>query len=149
MLDLSEHHAFERPLVNSGRLSIPCTYDGSPLNTPDALPGGPARTRPGSPCPDVALGNGFLLDSLGDRFTLLAINADAPDGLSEDGIAVTRLSLTDKDDATGALAARYLGDAPAAVYLIRPDQHVAARWPAYDAADIRAALRRATGQEMQ
>ena len=149
VLDLSEHHAFARPLVNSGRLSMPCTYDGSPLNTPDALPGGPARTRPGSPCPDVALGNGFLLDSLGDRFTLLAINADAPDGLSEDGIAVTRLSLTDKDDATGALAARYLGDAPAAVYLIRPDQHVAARWPAYDAADIRAALRRATGQEMQ
>ena len=149
VLDLSEHDAFARPLVNSGRLSMPCTYDGSPLNTPDALPGGPARTRPGSPCPDVALGNGFLLDSLGDRFTLLAINADAPDGLSEDGIAVTRLSLTDKDDATGALAARYLGDAPAAVYLIRPDQHVAARWPAYDAADIRAALRRATGQEMQ
>lgn len=149
VLDLSEHHAFARPLVNSGRLSMPCTYDGSPLNTPDALPGGPARTRPGSPCPDVALGNGFLLDSLGDRFTLLAINADAPDGLSEDGIAVTRLSLTDKDDATGALAARYLGDAPAAVYLIRPDQHVAARWPAYDAVAIRAALRRATGQEMQ
>ncbi|MGR3527612.1 MAG: FAD-dependent oxidoreductase [Paracoccaceae bacterium] len=149
VLDLSEHHAFARPLVNSGRLSMPCTYDGSPLNTPDALPGGPARTRPGSPCPDVALDDGFLLDSLGDRFTLLAINADAPDGLSEDGIAVTRLSLTDKDDATGALAARYLGDAPAAVYLIRPDQHVAARWPAYDAADIRAALRRATGQEMQ
>jgi 3-(3-hydroxy-phenyl)propionate hydroxylase len=148
VLDLSEHHAFARPLVNSGRLSMPCTYDGSPLNTPDALPGGPARTRPGSPCPDVALGNGFLLDSLGDRFTLLAINADAPDGLSEDGIAVTRLSLTDKDDAIGALAARYLGDAPAAVYLIRPDQHVAARWPAYDAAAIRAALRRATGQEM-
>jgi len=149
VLDLSEHHAFARPLVNSGRLSMPCTYDGSPLNTPDALPGGPARTRPGSPCPDVALGNGFLLDSLGDRFTLLAINADAPDGLSEDGIAVTRLSLTDKDDATGALAARYLGDAPAAVYLIRPDQHVAARWPTYDAVAIRAALRRATGQEMQ
>ena len=149
VLDLSEHHAFARPLVNSGRLSMPCTYDGSPLNTPDALPGGPARTRPGSPCPDVALGNGFLLDSLGDRFTLLAINADAPDGLSEDGIAVTRLSLTDKDDAIGALAARYLGDAPAAVYLIRPDQHVAARWPAYDAVAIRAALRRATGQEMQ
>jgi 3-(3-hydroxy-phenyl)propionate hydroxylase len=149
VLDLSEHHAFARPLVNSGRLSMPCTYDGSPLNTPDALPGGPARTRPGSPCPDVTLGNGFLLDSLGDRFTLLTINADAPDSLSEGGITATRLALTDHDDTSGALAARYLGDASAAVYLIRPDQHVAARFATYDEGAIRAALRRATGQEMQ
>ena len=149
VLDLSEHHAFARPLVNSGRLSMPCTYDGSPLNSPDALPGGPARTRPGSPCPDVALGHAFLLDSLGGRFTLLTVNADAPDSLTEGGIAVTRLALTDTADATGALAARYLGDAPAAVYLIRPDQHVAARFAAYDETALRAAIRRATGQEMQ
>ena len=149
VLDLSEHHAFARPLVNSGRLSMPCTYDGSPLNSPDALPGGPARSRPGSPCPDVGLGNGFLLEHLGDRFTLLTINADAPDALTEGGITATRLALTDQDDPTGALASRYLGDAPAAVYLIRPDQHVAARFPAHDDALIRAALRRATGQEAQ
>ena len=148
VLDLSEHHAFARPLVNSGRLSMPCTYDGSPLNSPDALASGPARTRPGSPCPDVALGNAFLLDGLGDRFTLLTVNAEAPDSLTEGGIDVARLALTSKDDATGALAARYLGDAPAAVYLIRPDQHVAARFPAYDEDAIRAAIRRATGQEM-
>jgi len=149
VLDLSEHHAFARPLVNSGRLSMPCTYDGSPLNTPDALPQGPARTRPGSPCPDVALGNGFLLDGLGDRFTLLTINTDAPATLTESGITVTRLALTDQDDATGALAARYLGDAPAAVYLIRPDQHVAARWPTYDATAVCSAIRRATAQDIQ
>ena len=148
VLDLSEHHAFARPLVNSGRLSMPCTYDGSPLNSPDALPGGPARSRPGAPCPDVGLGHGFLLGHLGDRFTLLTINAEAPDSLTEGGITATRLALTGKDDASGALAARYLGDAPAAVYLIRPDQHVAARWPAYDEGAIRAALRRATGQEV-
>ncbi len=52
VLDLSEHHEFARPLVNSGgRLSLPCTYDGSPLNSADALEGAPKRTRPGSPCP--------------------------------------------------------------------------------------------------
>jgi len=146
VLDLSEHHAFARPLVNSGRLSTPCTYDGSPLNSADALPEGPARTRPGSPCPDVTLGNGFLLDGLGDRFTLLTINADAPDSLSEGGIVATHLALGDKDDATGQLAVRYLGDAPAAVYLIRPDQHVAARFPSFDETAIRAAIRRATAQ---
>jgi 3-(3-hydroxy-phenyl)propionate hydroxylase len=35
VLDLSEHVCiqFRPPLVNSGRLSVPCTYDGSPLNT--------------------------------------------------------------------------------------------------------------------
>ncbi len=147
VLDLSERHAFARPLVNSGRLSMPCTYDGSPLNSPDALPGGPARTRPGSPCPDAQLANGFLLDSLGNRFTLLTINADAPDDVTEGGITATRHALDCADDTTGALATRYLGDAPAAVYLIRPDQHVAARWPMYDETAIRAAIRRATGQE--
>ncbi len=46
VLDLSEHHDFARPLVNSGRLSVPCTYDGSPLNGPDVLDG-PCRSRPG------------------------------------------------------------------------------------------------------
>ncbi len=148
VLDLSEHHAFARPLVNSGRLSMPCSYDGSPLNTPDALPGGPARTRPGSPCPDVALGNGYLLDRLGTRFTLLTINVGAPATLTEGGVTATRLAVTDQNDPHGHLAQRYLGDAPAAVYLIRPDQHVAARWPSYDETALRAALRRATGQEM-
>ena len=148
VLDLSEHHGFARPLVNSGRLSVPCTYDGSPLNSADALPGGPARSRPGSPCPDVALGNGFLLEHLGDRFTLLTINTNAPETVTEGGITATRLALSGQDDATGALAARYLGDAPAAVYLIRPDQHVAARFAAYDEDAIRAAIRRATGKDM-
>ena len=55
VLDLAEHHAFARPLVNSGRLSLPCTHDGSPLNGPDALTGGPMRARVGSPCPDAPL----------------------------------------------------------------------------------------------
>ena len=51
----------------------------------------------------------------------------------------------DIDDAEGLLARRY--DAkPGTVYLIRPDQHVAARWRALDADKVRAALRRATAQ---
>jgi 3-(3-hydroxy-phenyl)propionate hydroxylase len=146
VLDLSEHYEFARPLVNSGRLSLPCTYDGSPLNTTDALDG-PARSRPGSPCPDAPLGDGFLLPGLGGRFTLLTIDADAPDLIEEDGVEVIRLALSVKDDPTGALKARYLGDATSAVYLIRPDQHVAARWPGFDETKARAAIRRATGKE--
>ncbi len=143
VLDLSEAYDFARPLVNSGRLSVPCTYDGSPLNTPDALHGGPARTRPGAPCVDAPLGDGFLLKKLGDRFTLLTVGAEAPEALDVDGIAVDRLAL----EPTEAVAARYLGDATSAVYLIRPDQHVAARWPSFDETAVRAAVARAIGKE--
>jgi len=146
VLDLSEHYEFARPLVNSGRLSVPCTYDGSDLNTADAL-NGPARTRPGSPCPDVKLEDGYLLPKLGGKFTLLTIDADAPEKVEEDGIEVTRLALSTGGDPASPLKQRYLGDATSAVYLIRPDQHVAARGSAYDEAQFRAAVRRATGKE--
>ena len=79
--------------------------------------------------------------------TLLTIDADAPDSFEEDGIEVTRLALSVKDDRTLALKERYLGDNASGVYLIRPDQHVAARRPSYDDNQFRAAIRRAVGKE--
>ncbi|MEQ8589627.1 MAG: FAD-dependent oxidoreductase [Roseitalea porphyridii] len=147
VLDLAEHHPFARPMVNSGRLSVPCVYDHSSLNGPDALTGGPDRTRVGSPCPDAPLGNGFLLSRLGGGFCLLTIDTEAPDTIEEDGISARRIDVSSREDGTGALAARYLGEAQAAVYLIRPDQHVAARWDRFDETAVRAALRTATGKE--
>jgi len=147
VLDLSRGHEFARPLVNSGRLSVPCTYDGLSLNGPDALPGGPDRARVGSVCPDAPMGDGFLLSQLGNGFTILTIDSDAPQMVEEDGVTATRLAVSARDDATGALAARYLGDAASAVYLIRPDQHVAARWGGYDETALRAALRTACGKD--
>ena len=135
-LHLSERHAFARPFVNSGRLSVPCTYDESGLNSADALPDAPARTRPGSPCPDAAIADGFLLDRLGGRFTVLAIGADA-EALDAGDIPVDLIALP----ATGQLAERY----GRGIYLIRPDQHVAARWPGFAASAIREAIARATG----
>ncbi|MDM7256032.1 MAG: FAD-dependent oxidoreductase, partial [Paracoccus sp. (in: a-proteobacteria)] len=140
-LDLSERFAFARPLVNSGRLSLPSVYDGSPLNSADALPGGPARSRPGAPCPDAPVGEGFLLDHLRGGFTLLALNRAAP-ALPQTPVSVAALSLP----ATGALAERYLGAAGQGLYLIRPDQHVAARWDDATPAQIIAALDRAMGK---
>jgi 3-(3-hydroxy-phenyl)propionate hydroxylase len=145
-LDLSERFEFARPLVNSGRLSVPCVYDGSPLNGPDALEGGPARTRPGATCPDAPLGTDFLLDRLGGEFQLLAIDAEVPDSVEDGGIAANAVRVSAADDPSGDLAARYLGDARSAVYLIRPDQHVAARWPSFDEAAVKAAIRQATGR---
>ncbi len=67
--------------------------------------------------------------------------------IEEAGIKVERLALSTADDKTGALRERYLGDNDSAVYLIRPDQHVAARRPSFDDNQIRAAIRRAIGKE--
>ncbi|MEJ2002471.1 MAG: FAD-dependent oxidoreductase [Maritimibacter sp.] len=147
VLKLSEENEFARPFVNSGRLSVPAIYDQSPLNTPDALEGGPEDSRPGAPCPDAPLGDGYLLPALGGQFTLLAINTEAPDSVALDGIVTNRLAISTKDDTSGLIAARYLGKATSALYLIRPDQHVAARFPEYDQDQIRFALARATGKE--
>lgn len=144
VLDLAETLPFARSLVNSGRLSLPCSYDGSALNGADdsAMP---ARSRPGSPCPDAPLGESWLLHQFGAGFTLLTLDADAPETLTAHGLQVPRLALSAKDNA--ALRARYLGEATSAVYLIRPDQHVAARWQSYDKTQVRAALARALALE--
>ncbi|WP_235962604.1 FAD-dependent oxidoreductase [Jannaschia marina] len=143
VLDLAEGHAFARPLVNSGRLSVPAVYDDAPLVGPDALPGGPAASRPGAPCPDAPLGQGFLLDRLGGGFALLALNCTPPSVDGPEGVPFERIGLTcERDD---PLARRYLGDAARAVYLLRPDQHVAARWGDPTPAGIGRALRHALG----
>ncbi|MEL7343364.1 MAG: FAD-dependent oxidoreductase [Pseudomonadota bacterium] len=134
VLDLVEEYPFARTLLNSGRLSTPCTYDGSPLNGPDA-PALPTRTRPGAVALDAPIPDGWLLDQIGGTFRVLAIGTDAPDT----GLPTLDLAVTD------AISQRYLGDAPQAIYLIRPDQHIAARWTQTDAAAIAAAHKTAMG----
>ena len=106
----------------------------------------PGRSRPGAALPDAPLADGWLLSRLGGGFRLLAIDAAVPDRLDVDGVEVTGVSLSAGDNASGALAARFLGEAASAVYLIRPDQHVAARWTAYDEAAVAGAVRRAIGK---
>jgi 3-(3-hydroxy-phenyl)propionate hydroxylase len=48
-------------------------------------------------------------------------------------------------DAQGLVAKRYDGQ-DGSTYLLRPDQHVAARWRQFDSHRIAQALARATGQ---
>ncbi|MES2495521.1 MAG: FAD-dependent oxidoreductase [Pseudomonadota bacterium] len=132
VLELAAEHSFARPLVNSGRLSTAISYPGSGLNTPDedSWDGGIA---PGSPALDAPLGDAWLLDGLGDRFTLLrAGGGDAVDGL-------------DVVDLDAPLALSRYGLEAGGAYLIRPDHYVAARWKAPDAAKIDRALVRAKG----
>jgi 3-(3-hydroxy-phenyl)propionate hydroxylase len=142
VLDLSEHYPFARPLVNSGRLSVPCIYDGSPLNGPDVMDM-PNRTRPGSPAPDAPWDGSWLLDILGGKFHILAINMSAPVDLAVGGIKIETLQTV---NVTPELRDRYLGRKQQAVYLVRPDQHIAARWETFDADAVRKAVLKATGR---
>lgn len=148
VLALAETVPFARTIVNSGRLSVPCAYDGSMLNSPDIgadIARLPQRTRPGSPCPDAPVGSDWLLRLIGGDFTLLAIDADMPADFAAHGVAPKQLRLSAKENA--ALAERYLGEATGAIYLIRPDQHVAARFTHFDQAALAAALGRALAKE--
>jgi len=144
VLDLAENCEFARPLVNSGRLSVPCTYDNSPLNGPDVA-GMPGRTRPGSSAVDAPANDGWLCDKLGNRFQVLAINTALPDGARLKGFDVETISVEKNPE----IAARYLGDHNSGIYLIRPDQHVAARWTEFDGKAVAHALHIATGARAQ
>jgi len=142
VLELAEHHAFARPLVNSGRLSRPAILRDSPLNTPDAEPweGG---VPPGAPAVDAPLAGGWLLPELRDDFALLLFG-DATD-FSDHAAAGVRLVWVP----ASALDAhrRYAATAGCAV-LIRPDQHVAGRWRHLDVARVQAARERALGKRL-
>ena len=169
VLELAERYDFARRLVNSGRLSVPTIYEDSALNTRDADSFAGAMV-PGAPAADAPLDRGgWLIDELGGRFQLLLF-ADDPGEIARpvvDAFAVlARLPIPVETlvlarvagaavanarvlvDAKGVAAERYDGRG-GTVYLIRPDQHVAARWRRFDLASIRAALGRATGHDAE
>ena len=157
VLDLAKTEPFARALVNSGRLSVPATLRGSPLNTPDVdvfegrmVPGAPAADAPVRRADGSA---GWLLRELDAGFTALVYqDAGDSDGLAAElkaaaeGVVPVNIvrvgsggALTDTD---GLVAKRY--DAkPGTVYLLRPDQHVCARWRQPTAYAAKTALKRA------
>ncbi len=130
VLALAAEAPFARSLVNSGRLSTPCAYT---LDAPDD-PALPPPTRPGAAVQDAPVGNGWLIERIGTGFTLLGLNRAVPEVAG-----ATPLPL----DPGPELACRYLGTADGALYLLRPDGHVAARWTHADGAQVAAALARA------
>ena len=144
VLGLARDFPFARRIVNSGRLSVPATLDGSALNSADGDGFGPAL-RPGAPAADAPLAKHgrpcWLLRELGSDFTLLVFGP-APAWASDLDIGTVAIDGQALSDAQGLAAQRY--DArPGSAYLLRPDHHVAARWRAPDAAAVRAAMQKA------
>ncbi|WP_322055056.1 FAD-dependent oxidoreductase [Paraburkholderia bannensis] len=171
VLTLAREHPFARQLVNSGRLSVPAVLHESTLNTADEdrFTG---QMVPGASCADAPLtdaqGNAqWLLKQLGGRFTgLLFCRAGATldeptraalDALANGPVPLNFVAVIDGEsaapdalpagttvlrDAQGLAAQRY-GAQDGAFYLIRPDQHVSARWHRVSAPRVERALKRA------
>jgi len=167
VLKLSRHHPFARQLTNSGRLSVPAVLRDSPLNTADSDSFEGAMV-PGASCVDAPVQQegqpAWLLQQLGQQFTGVLFRGEqgidhatqaALDALQASPIPLKLVVVTSGNakaasstgvqivhDAEGLASARY--DAkPGTFYLIRPDQHVCARWRQVDVNAVAHALKRA------
>ncbi|MCO4877670.1 FAD-dependent oxidoreductase [Paraburkholderia caribensis] len=169
VLKLARKHPFARQLANSGRLSVPAVLHDSTLNSADH-DGFEGKMVPGASCVDApVLSNGapaWLLAQLGNAFTgIVFCGKDGIDAATQHALKALQTGsipfrlvvvashgirhavhgLDDAvvlEDAEGLAWSRY--DAtPGTFYLIRPDQHVCARWRTFDATRVDAALKRA------
>ncbi|MBL8390077.1 MAG: FAD-dependent monooxygenase [Hydrogenophaga sp.] len=162
VLSLSLTQPFVGPLYH-WRTSRPHEYGASPLNAVDddnaRFDTGPGH---GAPPRNVCLGSDdYLLDHLDHRFTLL-VATDTPipadvlavvDELRARGLSLQVIAVGASQpvpgadqilpDAEGRLRQRH-GLSDGGAYLLRPDQHVCARWRSLDAPRLRAALAKAT-----
>lgn len=171
VLKLAKNYNFARPLVNSGRLSVPPILTESPLNTADTSKFA-CKVVPGAPCTDgpvVRNGqNDFLLTCLGNTFNGLLFIEQRQDLTSETLEQLAALAAQDVPvktyivarhemdlnlpegvellvDKVGAVNER-LDAKSGTFYLLRPDQLVTARMRQYDQQAVVAALNKALGK---
>ena len=168
-LELAVSAPFARRFVNSGRLSTPTVYD-SPLSTPDeANSGFTGAARPGAVLPDAPVVGGdgrpgFLLsyglfhDGTVSQRSSVSKQSTGPtilfwdDGSKQDSVRNCAKACggeavvvgRDIADSRG-MATERLGGAPGVTYVLRPDQHIAARFRTFDAEAVRGAAARAMG----
>ena len=135
-LSLARDFPFARALINSGRLSVPTSQEGSSLDTPDADADWSSGPGPGRALVDAPVRDGWLVDRLGSGFTLLLFGGSmsAPAG-------VTRVEIAEE-----GLAGQRYDARPGTAYLIRPDRYVAARWRQPSPEAVRLALERGMGR---
>jgi 3-(3-hydroxy-phenyl)propionate hydroxylase len=174
VLSLAERHPALCSLMNP-RQTTPITYVDSPLSTAeagaDAFDAGPVPGAPIVECPVRILGAGaqdaYLSNLMSPNFTALIFSSDGSvsrdlastlEGLGQSKVpfrvcvatqtadsGASRIADHTIEDYTGRLFTMY-GAQPGTVYLIRPDQHVAARWRTGAASELQPALYRALAQ---
>jgi len=167
-LTLAREHSFARTLVNSGRLSVPAVLTQSSLNTPETAEFA-GDVVPGAVMDDAPMrehdADFWLLDRVGKHFMVLLFVSD-PHQLDTatartcsslaDGPIPIEVVLVSRNAGVAPEGLRVFVDyknrfaerfdaQPGTTYLIRPDQHVAGRWRAFDATVLKTALARATG----
>jgi len=148
VLSLCLDHAFPQDLLH-WRTSRPIDYLGSPITHVDAsdaqFDAGPG---PGAPARNVRLADGtWLLEHLAKSFNVLVFGADAATWeraaqdvkrLNAEGTPVCLVAVCSDGarpahadvfvrDANGHVASMW-GATDGAIYVMRPDQHVGARW---------------------
>ncbi|SAL58554.1 FAD-dependent oxidoreductase [Caballeronia peredens] len=169
-LNLAKDCPFARRLANSGRLSVPAVLRDSSLNTPDRADDAfTSAMVPGAPCVDAPVrvdgrDAWLLAQTHGGAFTGIYFCGfgHEPDACAQSlaalshgplparalivvpkGMTYASEGVTVVEDVEGMVAHRFDAQ-PGTFYLLRPDQHVCARWRAFDAASVAAALKRAT-----
>lgn len=170
VLKLAKNYNFARPLVNSGRLSVPPILTESPLNTADSSKFA-CKVVPGAPCTDgPVVRNGqddFLLTCLGNTFNGLLFIEKRQDltpetlqdlaSLAAQNVPVKTYIVARHEmdlnlpegvelliDKVGAVTER-LDAKSGTFYLLRPDQLVTARMRQFDQQTVIAALDKALG----
>jgi 3-(3-hydroxy-phenyl)propionate hydroxylase len=146
-LRMAHDQPFARKLLNSGRLSMPCSLAGFALQTP-----GSAQVPPGSPAVDAPLegpdGKTWLLSEVQGDFTLVGFG----DVSVPEVRGIRRIGINNRGDhpcftALGNHALRRYGAGK--LYLFRPDGHVCAVWDEARAADVEQARARAMGAKLE
>jgi 3-(3-hydroxy-phenyl)propionate hydroxylase len=140
-LRMAHDQPFARELINSGRLSKPCSLAGFPLQT-DSRAG---QVRPGTAMPDAPVGDTWLISLVQGEFTLVGfggVHLPEVPGIRRIGVAQMEPAYPCHGDRAGFALGRYgMGQA----YLFRPDGHVAAVFSAPTASGVAAARDRALG----
>jgi 3-(3-hydroxy-phenyl)propionate hydroxylase len=168
VLSLSLTHEFVRPLYH-WRTSRPHDHANSILNCPaddnDRFSKGP---RSGAPMFNIKLAeNDYLFDRLGPSFYLLYFSdsASIPSDLLDQANAIRSAGIPFQiiavvpnaqagvkgadqliEDACGHIASKY-GITQKGAYLVRPDQHICARWQHLSAEQLRNAVDIALGRD--
>jgi 3-(3-hydroxy-phenyl)propionate hydroxylase len=160
VLDLAQDYPFARTLLNSGRLSVPAVLQHSELNTPDTdvfnaqmVLGAAALDAP------VYVADGsasWLLKQLAAGFTLLVFAAEFELPHTSYPCTVlhvksmlinTHVKLSHPIlDYDGLIQKRY-DMQPGTAYLLRPDQHICARWRVATGDRVKTAINRALARE--